>query len=438
MRDFTAARGLGQPWVPPFAGMTGKESDANVRRAHLNTVSPRLTGTPPRLRITDIECHVLLAPDFDASFTSSAQDSLVVVIHTDGGVSGVGECDANPWMAKAAIEAPGTHTMGLSIKDMLIGADPFAIGELWQRIYLGTAMNGRRGMVIHALSAVEMALWDLAGKAVGKPVHELLGGATRQRITPYASLQPAGKRFGEYRDALCASAERAKALGFTAMKTEVTMNGPYAHGGMSESYDRHTEVLAAVRHAIGPDVTLMVDVQYLWEDAETCLSVVKDWAEFNPYFLETPIWSDNVREMARLAEEAPMPIACGEWLATRFEFEELMDIGKVQVLQPDVGRVGGIGEAKIVCDMAKARGRTIVPHCWKTGISISGTAHLAFVTDHCAFIEYLPPQLCHERLRRELAHEELVLDKDGTIPLPQKPGLGVEIDWDVVRRYKVA
>jgi L-alanine-DL-glutamate epimerase-like enolase superfamily enzyme len=405
---------------------------------HLTTISPKITGSPPRLKVTGIECHVLLAPDFDASFTSSAQDSLVVVIHTDGGVSGVGECDANPWMAKACIEAPGTHTMGLSIKDMLIGSDPFAIGELWQKIYIGTAMNGRRGMVIHALSAVEMALWDLAGKATGQPVHALLGGATRERITPYASLQPAGKRFEDYRDALCASAERAKALGFRAMKTEVTMNGPYAHCGMRESYDRHTEVLAAVRKTIGPDVTLMVDVQYLWEDAATCLSVVKDWAEFNAYFLETPIWSDNVGEMAKLVEAAPMPIACGEWLATRFEFAELMDIAKVQVLQPDVGRVGGIGEAKIVCDMAKARGRTIVPHCWKTGISISGTAHLAFVTDHCAFIEYLPPQLCHERLRRELAHEELFLEKDGTIPLPTKPGLGVEVDWDVVRRYTVA
>ena len=88
--------------------------------------------------------------------------------------------------------------------------------------------------------------------------------------------------------------------------------------------------------------------------------------------------------------------------------------------------------------MAKERGRIIVPHCWKTGISISGTAHLAFVTDHCAFIEYLPPQLCHERLRRELAHEELVLRPDGTIPLPTKPGLGVEVDWDVVKRYRVA
>ena len=404
----------------------------------LRTLSPVLDTQPPRLRITGIDCHVLLAPDYDASFTSSAQDSLVVVIHTDGGVSGVGECDANPWMAKACIEAPGTHTMGLSIRDMLMGANPFEIGELWRRIYLGTAMNGRRGMVIHAMSAVDMALWDLCGKAVGKPVHALLGGTTRQHITPYASLQPAGKSFEAYRDALCESAERAKGLGFRAMKTEVTMNGPYAHGGMRESYDRHTEVLAAVRRTIGPDITLMVDVQYLWEDAATCLSVVRDWAEFNPYFLETPIWSDNVAEMAKLAAAAPMPIACGEWLATRFEFEELIDVGQVQVLQPDVGRVGGIGEAKIVCDMAKARGRTIVPHCWKTGISISGTAQLAFVTDHCTFIEYLPPQLCHERLRRELAQEELELRPDGTIPLPRKPGLGVDVDWGVVERYKVA
>lgn len=402
----------------------------------MRTISP-IVDNPPKLTITGIECHVLLAPDFDPGMTSSAQDSLIVVIHTDGGVSGIGESDANPWMLKTCIEAPGTHTMGLSIKDMLIGEDPFKIGDIWRKLYLGTAMNGRRGAVVHAMGAVEMALWDLCGKAVGKPVHALLGGATRDRITPYASLQPAGHGFEDYRDALVQSALNAKTLGFKAIKSEVTMNGPYAHGGMRESYDRHTEVVAAVRKAVGPDMTLMIDVQYLWEDAATCLSVVKDWKEFDIYFLETPIWSDNVREMAKLAESAPMKIACGEWLATRHEFTELMDIGKIGVAQPDVGRVGGIGEAKIVCDMAKERGLTIVPHCWKTGVSISATAHLAFVTDHCAFIEYLPPQLCVERLRRELAQEELTLD-NGTIPLPVKPGLGVEVDWDVVKRYTVA
>jgi L-alanine-DL-glutamate epimerase-like enolase superfamily enzyme len=208
-------------------------------------------------------------------------------------------------MAKTCIEAPGTHTMGLSIRDMLMGADPFEIGEIWKKLYLGTAMNGRRGVVIHAMRAIEMALWDLCGKALGKPVHALLGGKPRDFVTPYASLQPAGHRFEEYRDALVESALKAKALGFKAVKSEVTMNGPYAHGGMKESYDRHTEVVAAVRKALGPDMVLMVDV-HLWEDAATCLSVVKDWAEFDLYFLETR----SGRTMSRRWPSSPPPRPC--------------------------------------------------------------------------------------------------------------------------------
>ena len=404
----------------------------------MRTISPALSSAPPPLRIVDVETHVLLAPDYDTSLTSSAQDSVIVLIHTDGGVTGVGETDANPWMVKACIEAPGTHTMGMGIRETLIGASPFEIGELWNKLYIGTAMNGRRGMVLHALGAVEMALWDLVGKAVGKPVHALFpGGAARDTIVPYASLQPFGREFGAYKAAIVESAERAKALGFRAMKAEITMAGPYAHGGMSESYDRHTEVLAAVRHAIGPDTTLMVDIQYMFEDAATCLSVVRDWAEFDLFFLETPIWSDNLDEVATLVKAAPMRIAMGEWGASRFEFEELMDRGLIQVAQPDVGRVGGLGEAKIVCDMAAERDRLIVPHCWKTGVSISATVHLAFTVPHCPFIEYLPPSLAHERLRRELAHEELRLE-DGLIPLPTRPGLGVELDMTALKRFTVA
>jgi L-alanine-DL-glutamate epimerase-like enolase superfamily enzyme len=389
------------------------------------------------MRIDAVESHVLLAPNYDPRFTSSAQDSFVVVLRTDEGLEGIGESDVNPWIAKACLEAPGTHTMGLCMKELLLGSDPSDIDGIWRRTYLGTAMNGRRGAVVHALGAVEMALWDLKGKALGKPVHELLGGAVRDTIVPYASLQPAGHSFAEYRDALVESAVQAKALGFKAVKSEVTLNGPYAHSGLSESYERHTEVVAAVRKALGPDVTLMIDVQYLWEHAATCLSVVKDWAEFDIYFLETPIWSDNLDEYRKLAEAAPIRIAAGEWLATRHEFTELMDRGRVQVAQPDVGRVGGLSEAKAVCEMAAKRGLIIVPHCWKTGISISATAHLAFTQPHCAFIEYLPPALCIETLRKELAVEDLRLE-NGEIPLPTKPGLGFEVNWDALRRYTVA
>ena len=389
------------------------------------------------MKITAVESHVLLAPNYDPRFTSSAQDSFIVVIRTDDGVIGIGESDVNPWVAKACVEAPGTHTMGLCIRDMLIGADPFDIEGLWRRMYVGTAMNGRRGAVVHAIGAVEMALWDLKGRALGKPVHELLGGARRKTIVPYASLQPAGHGFADYRDALVESARNAKCLGFKAVKSEVTMNGPYAHGGMKESYDRHTEVVAAVRQALGPEMVLMVDVQYLWSDAATCLSVVKDWGEFDLFFLETPIWPDHLDEYRKLAERAPMKIAAGEWLATRYEFEELMDRGQVQVAQPDIGRVGGLAEAKIVCDMAAQRGLTIVPHCWKTGVSISATAHLAFTVPHCAFIEYLPPALCIETLRKELAVEDLKI-VNGEIPLPTKPGLGFDLNWDALKRYTVA
>jgi L-alanine-DL-glutamate epimerase-like enolase superfamily enzyme len=390
------------------------------------------------VKITDVEVHVLLAPDMDESKTSSAQDNLVVIIHTDEGVSGIGESDVNPWMAKAALTAPGTHTMGLCIRDLLIGADPMDIAGLWDRMYKGTAMNGRRGVVIHAMGAVDMALWDLKGKALGQPVWKLLGGAERQEVYPYASLLPGdGHTFEAYRDALVANAVKAKELGFRAMKAEILMNGPYAHAGMRESYDRHTEVVAAVRKALGPEPTLMVDVGYLWPDAKTCLDVIKDWKEFDLFFVETPVWSDDTEELRMVCEQAPMKIAVGEWLATRWEFKELMDLGRVQVAQPDVGRVGGLSEAKIVCDMAKERGVTIVPHCWKTAISISATAHLAFNTAHCAFIEYLPQDLCFETLRKKLSFESFDM-KNGAIALPTRPGLGVDVDMDALKRFTVA
>jgi L-alanine-DL-glutamate epimerase-like enolase superfamily enzyme len=109
----------------------------------------------------------------------------------------------------------------------------------------------------------------------------------------------------------------------------------------------------------------------------------------------------------------------------------------VQVAQPDVGRVGGLGEAKVVCDMAAQRGLIIVPHCWKTGVSISATAHLAFTVPHCAFIEYLPPELCIETLRKELANADLKI-VNGEIPLPTKAGLGFDLNWDALKRYTVA
>jgi L-alanine-DL-glutamate epimerase-like enolase superfamily enzyme len=389
------------------------------------------------VKITAVDCHVLLAPNFDKALTSSAQDSFIVILHTDEGIDGFGESDVNPWIAKTCIEAPGTHTMSLSLLDILIGADPLDIAGLWRRMYVGTCMHGRRGAVIHAMGAIEMALFDIRGKALGKPVYELLGGLRQTSIVPYASLQPAGESFEQYRDSLCVWAQRAREMGFMAVKAEVTMNGPYAHSGLHESFDRHTEVVAAVRKALGPDIALMVDVQYMWNDAASALETVRQWREFDLYFLETPIWVDHLDEYALLHDQAPMKIASGEWLATHWEFEALIERGKVDVAQPDIGRVGGFLEAQRVCQMAADRGRIIVPHCWKTGLSVTATAHLAFNTPNCAFIEYLPPHLCEETLRRELVQEGFTFS-DGRILPPTKPGLGIDLNHEVLMRYKVA
>ncbi len=387
------------------------------------------------MKITRIDCHVLLEPGYDIGATSSAQDDIVVEIHTDEGLTGIGESDINPWIARACIMAPGTHTMGRGLAQMLIGEDPLAPEALWEKLYVGSAMNGRRGAVIHAMGALDMALHDLRGKALGKPCHELLGGAVRQTVVPYASLQPEVSSFPAYRRSLVDWALRAKALGFRAAKIEVTPTGPYAHKGLKASHEDMTAVIGEVRAAVGKDFTLMVDVQYAFPDANTCLRAIRPWVDFDLFFVETPLPSDDLDGYARLSAEQPIPIAAGEWLATRHEFADLIDRGKISVVQPDVGRVGGFTEAKRVCTLAEQRGLTIVPHLWKTGISIAAAAHLAATTPNCAFIEFLPDELCESSLRRELVSNELQM-VNGEIPIPRRPGLGIDINRDALEAFR--
>ena len=142
------------------------------------------------MKITGIDCHVLLDPAYEREATSSNQDDIVVEIHTDEGISGIGETDLNAWVARACIEAPGTHTMDLGLAETLIGLDPLDPVAIWDRLYVGTAMTGRRGALVHALGALDIALWDICGKAAGKPTWELLGSAARETFRPYASLLP--------------------------------------------------------------------------------------------------------------------------------------------------------------------------------------------------------------------------------------------------------
>jgi L-alanine-DL-glutamate epimerase-like enolase superfamily enzyme len=389
------------------------------------------------MKITDIECIPLLVPDFDSEACSSAQDNLIVKIHTDDGLVGIGETDANPWAVKSMIEAPGTHVMGLGLKEMLMGVDPLDVEGLWQRLYDGSAMNGRRGLGIHAIGALDMALWDLRGKQAGLPVWQLLGGAARESVTPYASLLPEGHDLEAYTRSLVDRVIAAQKLGFKAAKLEVCIKGPYSHNAIQVEDDREiANMVKACRDAVGDDMTLMIDVAYCWQEWRGALRAIEMFADNDMFFVETPLPSDDLDGYAKLCAASPVRIAIGEWQTTRFEFRDLIDIGDVDVVQPDVGRCGGLTEARRIARYAEDRGRLVVPHCWKSALGIAASAHLSAISPACTYIEYLPHELTDSALRKDLVTEELPM-VDGRIPLPTKPGLGVELNEDAIAKYRV-
>lgn len=388
------------------------------------------------MKITAIDCHVLVAPDPDPRACSSAQDDLIVEIHTDAGISGIGETDTNPWVARACIQARGTHCMGLGLQEMLLGADPLEPEALWLKLYNGSKMTGRRGALICALGAIDMALWDLQGKALGVPVHQLLGGAKNPQVRPYASLLPTGRTLTEYRESLIQKLRAAHRWGFEAAKVEICINGPYSHNGLQERDEEVVELVAASRQAVGEHFVLMVDMAYAWSNAKQALSILRRLEPYELFFLETPLDIDDLAGYAFLHHHSPIRIAAGEWQNTHFEFLDLADRGLVDVLQPDVGRVGGFTEARKVCEIAADRGRFIVPHCWKSGLGVAATAHLAAATAVCPFFEYLPADLSESTLRQELVNDGLHF-LEGKIQLPEKPGLGVELNREALEKYRV-
>lgn len=386
------------------------------------------------MKITDVQCHVLLDPAYDRDATSSAQDDIVVEVHTDEGIVGIGETDLNAWVARACIEAPGTNTMDRGLREMLIGADPLDPAALWEQLYVGSAMTGRRGAVIHAIGAIDMALWDICGKAAGAPVWQLLGEQARDEIPVYASLLPHVRGADDFQQALVDQATWAHEQGFRAAKLELLYTGPYASTGLDEPVSRMAETIREVRRRVGSDFTIMVDVGYAWRSVQDALRVVETWAEYDVFFVETPLWADDLDGYAELSRRSPVRIAAGEWLATRHEFLDLMDRGGVQVVQPDVGRVGGFTEARRVCRLARERDRIVVPHGWKTGITIAATAHLAAITPHMPFFEFVPRDVAESPLRRELLVDDLEL-VDGHVALPNRPGLGIELDREALERF---
>lgn len=375
------------------------------------------------MRISKIECLTLRAPMANAADCDGAVDTAVIRVTADNGVFGLGETDAPPHAIAALLETPSAHVWSLSIGELLLGENPLEVERLWDKVYEGTIYHGRRGLGVMLMSAIDNALHDLRGKLLGVPAYQLLGGTPHSGITPYVTLfpsMPQGRPWTEMRTACVALLHQALEAGFRAMKMEMLFYDLVD--------DRElVRFIHECRQIVGEDRDLMIDVGYRWKNWNDAVWVLRRIEDDKLFFVETPVHTDDLDGLARLAGATTTPVAAGEFLQTRHEFRELMDRGGCDVIQPDMGRVGGLTEAMRCARMAAERGVVCVPHAWKTGLTVAATRHFGAAAPACPFTEFFARGFFPSYLRSHLAGPEPELH-DGLWTLPVEPGLGVNLD----------
>ncbi len=292
---------------------------------------------------------------------------------------------------------------------MLVGEDPTQITALQDRMYRQTHLFGRYGITTFAISGIDIALWDIAAKCVGTPLYRLLGGATKREIPTYASLV----RYPEPQQVRTAT-ERALREGYDAIKL----------------HQVDVESLRLARDVAGEDVLLMMDINCAWTPEEA-LEIAQQCVPEDLYWLEEPLWPpEDFEGLARLAQLSGTPLATGENACTIYQFRQILDAGAATFIQPSVTKVGGITEWRKIAALAESYNVTIAPHSPYFGPGLLATAHLAAATPRAAWLEYLyvTPEASVFR--------DFPRIRDGVFPLPQGPGLGLEIDAEVITRYR--
>jgi L-alanine-DL-glutamate epimerase-like enolase superfamily enzyme len=370
------------------------------------------------MKITRVEPIHLRLPAVNERCDGS-QETLIVKVHTDAGLVGIGEVDSSALVAKAIIEAPVSHQIARGLAECVLGEDPLEIERLLHRMYQGTIYYGRQGAVIQAMSGVEIALWDLAGKALGRPVYQLLGGGFRKKFLAYASIL-----FGDTPAETERIGRELAALGYRAVK--------FGWGPMGQSEASDLAHVRAARQGIGNDVELMVDAGLCWDTA-TAIRRARQFEPFQLTWLEEPLHPDNVVGYARLSAQSPVRIAAGEEVCDVQEFRHLMDVGGIDVVQVDVTRVGGLARAKRIGWDSAERHRLCVNHSYKTGVNIAASLHFEAALPNTHYFEYCVEQ---GALRQTLTRQRFPV-KEGDISVPDEPGLGVDLDESVVEMYRV-
>jgi L-alanine-DL-glutamate epimerase-like enolase superfamily enzyme len=355
-------------------------------------------------------------------------NTCLVEIDTDAGLTGLGE-------AKVGVGNLGNYAalvtlIHAELAPVLIGRDPRDITALWEAIYNGTRAHyvarhgrtfpivGRRGITVSALSGIDIALWDLLGKAMGQPVWRLLGGRLREQIPAYASggwapVGGVGKQLRQY-------VER----GHRAVKMRV--------GLQDRSVDDSAARVREARESLGSEVGLMVDAHGTWSVREA-QRFARKVADCDLAWLEEPVSPDNVAGQAEVRATTDIPIAAGETEQTRFAFRDLLEARAVDVLQPDLAIAGGITETLRICALAATHGLTVAPHLWGGAVLFASGLHLAVATPCVTTLEFSRGE---NPLLNELVHEPFEL-VDGHVQAPDRPGLGLTLNREFVRAITV-
>ncbi len=323
---------------------------------------------------------------------------------------------------KALIETPNSNLYCYGLKELLIGENPLEIARLWQKMYWSSNYVGRRGAGIHAISAIDIALWDIAAKYYNVPLHTLLGGKFRNRIKAYGTFIPA-HRPEDNREI----ARKLVEKGFNSLK--------FGGGVLGDDPETDYQIVKNVREAIGDNIELQIDLATKWGTAGHALRMCKRLEPFDLNWIEEPVLADDINGYNRLANQATQKIAGGEALTTRYEFKDFLERFSPDIVQPDITRCGGITEMRKIYDMSQLNGTQLIPHGFSTGILLAASVHFLASCEHGTLMEY------SESTSPLVNDNGLVINpvqfRDGYLEVSDKPGLGIELNDEFVKEFQV-
>jgi len=389
------------------------------------------------MRITEVE-PILLRGQQQYRATAGSEEAsdsgdwqLLVRIATDEGLTGWADVETLAPAAVAIIAGQGMSMTGFrTLGELLIGEDPREVERLWDKLYIGSAYYGRRGIAMQCISAIDNCLWSIRAQAAGVSLARLLGARRRDSITAYASTL-----FRETPEAMADAARGYVARGFRAVK--------FGWGVFGEDPGRDRELVAAAREALGPDRHLLVDPGWYpvgWKQPGPMRSrreaiALCEWlADYEVGWVEDFIHPERFDEYAYVRAVSPVPIAAGEQVATAWDFERFIGQGCADVVQPDLSRCGGVTVAKKIAEMAEEAGIDLVPHSWLTHLLTGYSLQLIATLPRARFVEF---NVSQSALTRGIARAGFDLAADGTVPIPDTPGIGAEVDIEFINAHRV-